>query len=77
MDHLMTSAARPLASRVLGKNHLESIKREVMEEYFESSSCFGWFGRNRYLRKNAVYAKFTKPPPESPLKIFFHHFQSP
>ena len=33
MDHLMTSAARPLASRVLGKNHLEAIKKEVMEEY--------------------------------------------
>lgn len=33
MDHLMTSAARPLASRVLGKNHLEAIKKEVMEDY--------------------------------------------
>jgi general secretion pathway protein A len=33
MDHLMMSAARPLASRVLGKSHLEAIKKEVMEEY--------------------------------------------
>lgn len=33
MDHLMTPAARPLASRILGKSHLEAIKKEVMEEY--------------------------------------------
>ena len=33
MDHLMTSPERPLASRVLGINHLEALKREVMEEY--------------------------------------------
>ena len=33
MDHLMTSPARPLASRVLGINHLEALKKEVMEEY--------------------------------------------
>ncbi len=35
MDHLMTPAARPLASRVLGRNHLEAIKKEVMEEYLK------------------------------------------
>lgn len=33
MDHLMTNSARPLASRVLGKNHLEAVRKEVMEEY--------------------------------------------
>lgn len=33
MDHLMTSPARPLASRVLGINHLEALKKEVMAEY--------------------------------------------
>lgn len=33
MDHLMTPTARPLASRILGRSHLESIRKEVMEEY--------------------------------------------
>jgi len=33
LDHLMALAVRPLASRILGRNHLESIKKEVMEEY--------------------------------------------
>ena len=35
MDHLMATAARPLASRVLGINHLESLKKEVMAEYLK------------------------------------------
>lgn len=33
LDHLMTLNARPLASRVLGRNHLEALRKEVMEEY--------------------------------------------
>jgi general secretion pathway protein A len=33
LDHLMSLAVRPLASRILGRNHLESIRKEVMEEY--------------------------------------------
>ena len=33
LDHLMTNAARPLASRVLGRNHLEAIEKDVMERY--------------------------------------------
>ena len=33
LDHLMANDVRPLASRVLGRNHLESIKKEIMEEY--------------------------------------------
>lgn len=33
LDHLMALAVRPLASRILGRNHLESIRKEVMEEY--------------------------------------------
>jgi type II secretory pathway predicted ATPase ExeA len=33
LEHLMANAVRPLASRVLGRNHLEAIKMEVMEEY--------------------------------------------
>lgn len=33
MEHLMANAVRPLASRVLGRSHLEAIKMEVMEAY--------------------------------------------
>lgn len=33
LDHLMANTVRPLASRVLGRNHLESIRKEVMEKY--------------------------------------------
>jgi type II secretory pathway predicted ATPase ExeA len=33
LDHLMANDVRPLASRVLGRNHLEAIKKEVMEDY--------------------------------------------
>jgi general secretion pathway protein A len=33
LDHLMSTTVRPLASRILGRNHLEAIRKEVMEEY--------------------------------------------
>ena len=33
LDILMANNVRPLASRVLGRNHLEAIKKEVMEDY--------------------------------------------
>lgn len=33
IDHLMANTSRPLASRILGKSHLEAIKKEVMAEY--------------------------------------------
>ena len=33
MDHLMAMSARPLASRVLGRSHLEALRKEVMHEY--------------------------------------------
>lgn len=33
LDHLMAITVRPLASRILGRNHLESIKKEVMADY--------------------------------------------
>ena len=33
LEHLMANDVRPLASRVLGRNHLESINKEIMEEY--------------------------------------------
>jgi len=35
IDHLMMNSSRPLASRILGRNHLESIKKEVMDEYLD------------------------------------------
>jgi type II secretory pathway predicted ATPase ExeA len=33
LDHLMANASRPLASRILGRSHLEALKKEVMSEY--------------------------------------------
>jgi general secretion pathway protein A len=33
LDHLMATRAKPLASRVLGRNHLEPLKKEIMKEY--------------------------------------------
>jgi type II secretory pathway predicted ATPase ExeA len=33
LDHLMSLSVRPLASRILGRNHLESIKKEIMDDY--------------------------------------------
>lgn len=33
LEHLMAAAVRPLASRVLGRSNLESIRLEVMQEY--------------------------------------------
>lgn len=32
-DYLMSTSSRPLASRVLGRSHLEAIRKEVMAEY--------------------------------------------
>lgn len=33
IEHLMANDVRPLASRILGRSHLEALKKEVMEEY--------------------------------------------
>jgi type II secretory pathway predicted ATPase ExeA len=33
LDHLMSASSRPLASRVLGRSHLEALRKEVMSEY--------------------------------------------
>lgn len=33
IEHMVSSPVKPLASRVLGRNHLEAIRKEVMEEY--------------------------------------------
>lgn len=35
IDHLMMNSSRPLASRILGRNNLESIKKEVMDAYLQ------------------------------------------
>ena len=35
LDHLMANSARPLASRVLGRSHLEALRKEIMIEYLE------------------------------------------
>jgi len=33
VDYLMSPASRPLSSRILGRSHLEALKKEVMENY--------------------------------------------
>ncbi len=33
IEKLMTPDAKPLASRIMGRSHLEAIRKEVMEEY--------------------------------------------
>jgi len=33
LDHLMGASSRPLASRVLGRSHLEALRKEVMTDY--------------------------------------------
>jgi general secretion pathway protein A len=35
MDRLVTHSVRPMASRVLGINHLEALRKEIMAEYLE------------------------------------------
>lgn len=55
MDHLMTSPARPLASRVLGINHLEALKKEVMEEYLIHHLKLAGLGKNIFSEE-AVFA---------------------
>ena len=33
LDHLMSIPSRPLSSRVLGRSHLEALRKEVMSDY--------------------------------------------
>lgn len=35
IDRLMSTNSRPLASRVLGRSHLEALNKDVMEEYLK------------------------------------------
>jgi general secretion pathway protein A len=55
LEHLMANAVRPLASRVLGRNHLEAIKMEVMEEYLNHHISLAG-GTSKVFSQEAVFA---------------------
>ncbi len=55
LDHLMSSSVRPLASRVLGRSHLEAIKMEVMKEYLEHHVTLAG-GTVKIFSQEAVFA---------------------
>ena len=55
LDHLLSSSVRPLASRVLGRSHLEAIKREVMTEYLEHHIQLAG-GSSKIFSQEAVFA---------------------
>ena len=55
LDHLMANAVRPLASRVLGRNHLEAIKMEVMQDYLNHHTKLAG-SNNRFFSEEAIFA---------------------
>lgn len=55
LEHLMANSVRPLASRVLGRNHLEAIKMEVMQDYINHHTKLAG-NTNRFFSKEAVFA---------------------
>lgn len=55
LDHLMANSVRPLASRILGKNHLESIRKEVMEEYLNHHISLAG-GSRKVFSEEAIFA---------------------
>ncbi|MEW8508963.1 MAG: AAA family ATPase [Candidatus Thiodiazotropha sp.] len=55
LDHLMANAVRPLASRILGRNHLEAIKMEVMREYLNHHTNLAG-SPNRFFSDEAILA---------------------
>jgi general secretion pathway protein A len=55
LDHLMANSVRPLASRVLGKNHLESIRKEVMEDYLNHHITLSG-GTKKIFSDEAIFA---------------------
>lgn len=55
LDHLMVNSVRPLASRVLGRSHLEAIKKEVMEEYLNHHIELAG-GTRKIFSEEAVFA---------------------
>ena len=55
LDHLMANAVRPLASRILGRNHLEAIKMEVMRDYLDHHTKLAG-STNRFFSDEAIFA---------------------
>ena len=55
LEHLMANTVRPLASRILGRNHLEAIKMEVMTEYLNHHTRVAG-STNRFFSDEAVFA---------------------
>lgn len=55
LDHLMSTGVRPLASRVLGRSHLEAIKLEVMKEYLEHHMLLTG-GSSKIFSQEAIFA---------------------
>lgn len=55
LDHLMANTSRPLASRILGKSHLEAIKMEVMAEYLNHHTKLAG-SNHRFFSEEAVFA---------------------
>jgi len=55
LDHLLANAVRPLASRVLGRSHLESIKMEVMNDYLNHHMTLAG-GTSKIFSQEAVFA---------------------
>ncbi|MDF1569439.1 MAG: AAA family ATPase [Spirochaetaceae bacterium] len=55
LDHLMSIPARPLASRILGRSHLEALRREVMIEYLSHHIRLAGASKNPFTDE-AVFA---------------------
>ena len=55
LDHLMSVPSRPLASRVLGRSHLEALRKEVMTEYLSHHITLAGTSRNPFT-DDAVFA---------------------
>lgn len=55
LDHLMSIASRPLSSRVLGRSHLEVLRKEVMNEYLIHHLNLAGTSRNPFSEE-AIFA---------------------
>ncbi len=55
LDLLMTPIARPLASRILGRSHLEALKSEVMSQYIEHHMRLAG-AKQTYFTDNSIMA---------------------
>ena len=54
LDKLMTPEARPLASRIIGRSHLEAIKFEVMQKYLEHHLKLAGTNNNLFSEQAAL-----------------------